>query len=54
MINKEELLQLVDKVSAYNNTPTVVIYDYLPEEEKKNIRIEDGKEVWYGVKVIRL
>lgn len=50
----EELLKLIDNVSAYNKYPIVVIYDYLPQDEKKAIRIEDRKEIWHGVKVVRL
>lgn len=51
---EEELLKLIDKVSVYNKKPLVVIYDYLPQEEKDVIRIENDIEVWRGVEVIRL
>ena len=54
MFNQEEFIALIDKVSACNNSPMVIIYDYLPDQEKKNIRIENGEEIYMGVKVIRL
>jgi len=53
-INEKELLELTNKVSACNKTPTVVIYEYLPKEEKDAVRIENEKEIWRGIEVVRL
>jgi hypothetical protein len=51
--DKEWFLSMVDKITASTNEKPAMLYDYIPESERQNICIEDGKEIWLGLEVIR-
>lgn len=55
MNNQKDFIDLVNKVNANNSSIDKWIqYEFIPLDDRQNIRIENGREIWRGLVVLRV